>query len=116
LRCGDSLLTNRTSDAASAHYQRAAEIWQKTGAACGLALAAYRRAELAQNDPRASLTLLEESLAWLEKSPPTLQTGPRAIVQNALARIKKRQPGPWGAWHWQPFEDLAYITLLMPMF
>jgi class 3 adenylate cyclase/tetratricopeptide (TPR) repeat protein len=116
LRCGDSLLAQRKPDAAGEHYQRAYETWQKAGTACGLALATYRRAELTQANPHASLSLLEESLAWLEKSPPALQTGPRAIVQNALARLKKRQPGPWGAWHWQPFEDLAYINLLMPVF
>lgn len=118
-RLGDSSLVRRSPDTAGEHYRLAAESWQKNSPACGLALAAYRRAELAwfaHADVRASLSLLEESLAWLEKSPPALQTGPRAVVQAALARLKKRQPGAWGSWHWQPFEDLAYINLLMPLF
>lgn len=100
-------------------YDQAAALWKKTGSAAGLALVSYRRAELAwQNGEEAPkcLALLDESLEWLAKAPPALQTGPRAVVQEALARIKKRQKGGWGSWRWQPFEDLAYIRLLEPLF
>ena len=111
----------RLADAthASESYDQAASLWKKTGNAAGLALVAYRRAEMAwqtAGDSQKALVLLEESLGWLSKAPPALQTGPRAVVQDALARIKKRQKGNWSNWQWQPFEDLSVIHLLEPLF
>ncbi|MFO7586206.1 MAG: adenylate/guanylate cyclase domain-containing protein [Anaerolineales bacterium] len=119
IRLGDSHLRAEEFDESGKQYELARADWKKSANPPGLALCAYRRAELAwlaRADAQASLSLLEESLEWLAKSPPALQTGPRALVQNALARIKKRQPGPWEAWHWEPFEDLVYIGLLLPIF
>lgn len=119
IRLGDLSLQAGDSAVAGEQYAHAHETWQKAASAPGRALVAYRRAELAwlgQNDARLALSLLEEALEWLAKSAPVLQTGPRVVVQNALARIKKRQPGAWGTWHWQPFEDLAYVGLLLPVF
>lgn len=119
IRLGDGSLQAADFSASGENYLHAQEIWKMTGSEPGLALAAYRRAELAwlgREDARQALALLEESLDWLSKSPPTLQTGPRVVVQNALARIKKRQTGPWEAWNWQPFTDLACITLFLPIF
>ena len=119
IRFGDSLLSLKDAAAASEQYGHAVEAWRKTNSACGLALAVYRKAELAwlaNTNAHQTLVLLEESLEWLAKSPPALQTGPRVLVQNALVRIKKRQDGSWGAWHWQPLEDLAHIHLLLPIF
>ncbi len=119
IRLGDSHLQTGNFQSANEQYQQAKTIWKNAPTAPGLALCAYRHAELtwlANADTHASLTLLEESLDQLAKSAPALQTGPRALVQNALARIKKGQSGPWEAWHWEPFEDLAYIELLLPIF
>jgi class 3 adenylate cyclase/tetratricopeptide (TPR) repeat protein len=119
IRLGDSHLRAEDFDAASKQYDLAQAAWLKSASPPGLALCAYRRAELAwlaRTDAHASLSLLEEALEQLAKSAPALQTGPRALVQNALARIKKGQPGPWEAWHWEPFEDLAYMGLLLPIF
>ncbi|MDX9991950.1 MAG: adenylate/guanylate cyclase domain-containing protein [Anaerolineales bacterium] len=119
IRLGDDALQAADLGAAGKQYTWAQTAVQKPANPPGLALTAYRRAELtwlAQTDPHASLALLQESLEWLTKSPPALQTGPRVVVQNALTRIKKGQSGPWEAWRWQPFEDLAYIHLLLPIF
>ncbi|PKN93086.1 MAG: hypothetical protein CVU44_11695 [Chloroflexi bacterium HGW-Chloroflexi-6] len=119
VRLGDASVQAGDFSASGEQYAHAHEIWKMTGSEPGLALVAYRRAELAwlgRVDARLALSLLEESLDWLSKSPPALQTGPRVVVQNALARIKKRQIGPWDAWQWQPFTDLACIDLLLPIF
>ena len=119
IRQGDDLLRRGNLAEADEQYNRASEIWQKTHSSCGLALVAYRQAELnwlVHRDTHKTLALLEESLARLVKSPPALQTGPRVVVQNALARIKKQQEGSWQAWQWQPYDDLARIHLLLPIF
>jgi tetratricopeptide (TPR) repeat protein len=119
VRLGDASVQAGDFSVSGEQYAHAHEIWKMTGSEPGLALVAYRRAELAwlgRTDAHQALSLLEESLDWLSKSPPALQTGPRVVVQNALARIKKRQTGPWDAWQWQPFTDLACIDLLLPIF
>ncbi len=119
VRRGDAFLRLEDSPAARQHYEMAAEIWQKLESNCGIALTHYRRAELLwreQHDTRQTISILEESLSELEKSPLALQPEPRAVVQKALMRIKSRKDIPWGDWQWQPLEDLARIHLLLPIF
>jgi class 3 adenylate cyclase/tetratricopeptide (TPR) repeat protein len=118
VRLGDQSLRQEDPATAGEHYEAAAALWQTAKSDCGLALVQYRQAELAWRARQNSqvLTLLEKALLSLDKSSLALQTGPRAAIQNALARVKKNQAGAWDAWQWQPFEDLFWIQFFFPLF
>lgn len=119
VRLGDALANQGQLQEAEAAYLAASQTWFQAEAWCGIALTRYRAAELdwrANHITRSALALLEESLAALEKAPLALQTLPRAVIQKALARMKNRREGPWEAWQWQPFEDILYINLALPIF
>jgi class 3 adenylate cyclase len=118
VRLGDQFLRQENLAEAARHYEAASAVWQSLKSNCGLALIHYRQAELAwqaHHNTRV-LALLEDALSDLEKSPPALQTEPRACIQKALTRVKKNQFGNWEAWQWQPFDDLCRIQLLLPLF
>jgi class 3 adenylate cyclase/tetratricopeptide (TPR) repeat protein len=118
VRLGDQFLRQQNHAEASKHYDMAAATWQDLQSNCGMALIQYRRAEMAWQSKHTArvLTLLEEALSALGKSPPALQTGPRASIQKALAQVKKNRYGDWENWQWQPFDDLFRIQLLLPLF
>lgn len=118
IRWGDQLLRQENPTEAGQQYAFAAAIWQEQESNCGMALVHYRQAEMAwksHHDMRV-ISLLEEALSALEKSPPALQTEPRRSIQKSLARVKKKQTGDWENWQWQPFDDLFRIQLLFPLF
>jgi tetratricopeptide (TPR) repeat protein len=118
IRNADALCRAAEFSQAEAHYQTATEIWQTSHSNCGMALTFYRRAEMAWKDGRheqKTLSLLQEALNELEKSPPGLQAEPRIIIQKALAGLKGSQSAEWGEWQWQPFDDLFRIQLFLPI-
>jgi hypothetical protein len=118
VRLGDQFLRQENPTEAGKHFDMAAAAWQDLQSNCGMALIHYRRAEMAWQSHHNTqvLALLEQALSALGKSPPAMQTEPRASIQKALARVKKNQYGNWEDWQWQTFDDLFRIQLLFPLF
>lgn len=114
-RLGDRQLAAGLTEEAVALYRQAGQAAGREGDACGLALSTYRLAEarLRQGDGQAAGAALREALALL---PPdqalAAGDGPRLAIEQALARVRAGDTGPWPLDGWQRYDDLCRVMLL----